>query len=95
MKNEIFKLYLIVACILLAFCCYINYDGWNRCYKNKEYIADDLYKLQKTDKMKQEELFKARLDVRRCEVKIAELQAKLNENRIKIYNDYKLDKKTK
>jgi hypothetical protein len=47
MKNEIFNLYLIVACIFLAFGCYYNYQGWAKCVRNKEYIADDLYKLQK------------------------------------------------
>jgi hypothetical protein len=47
MQKEIINFYLIVACIFLAFGCYYNYDGWSRCVKNKEYIADDLYKIQK------------------------------------------------
>ncbi len=38
---------LIVACILLIFGCYFNYQGWNDCSKRKERIADDLYKIEK------------------------------------------------
>lgn len=47
MKKEIVNFYLIVACFFLSFCCYYNYEGWSKCRKNKENIADDLYNLQK------------------------------------------------
>ena len=74
---------LIIICIILSCVCYTNYQGWERCYQNKERIADDLYKMQKEAIVKNSEHFRTKLDLRCCEVKIAELEAKFKETRYK------------
>ena len=74
---------LIIICIVLACGCYTNYQGWERCQKTNDYLGDEIYKAQKKSKADYSDYFRAKLDARCGEVKIAELEAKIKELRAK------------
>lgn len=70
------KLLLIVAYGLLSIGCYNNYQGWEKCQKNCDRIADDLYQRDK-------DMQAMRHDYVMSELNVMHLQNKLDKMGVK------------